>query len=190
MYRAVTGRLRSWSSACLAAALLALACKDDGTRSEEEISRRVDTTLALADKGTEEMPALLAALRDREPDVRAAAATAIEVLGPEARTAVPMLVWALRDREVAVRRAVARALAAIGPAALGGAQALIEALADGDPGVRAAAARGLGAIGPAARRAVVDERTAEGELGKLLQDPDPEVQQAACTALEALREEG
>jgi HEAT repeat protein len=57
---------------------------------------------------------LAAALFDTEPEVRAAAATALGRIGPEARSAVPGLEALSGDGNEAVRKAAEAALAAIG----------------------------------------------------------------------------
>jgi HEAT repeat protein len=56
------------------------------------------------------VPALIAALRDRDPGVRAEAALALLKIGPAAREAVPALTAAQKDRDARVRTFAARAL--------------------------------------------------------------------------------
>ena len=59
---------------------------------------------------TGDIPALILALEDEDPDVRAAAAEALWRKGPEAVEAVPALIRALEDEDPGVRSAAANAL--------------------------------------------------------------------------------
>ncbi len=83
---------------------------------------------ALARIGEAAIPDLVAALGDRDEDVRAEAARALAKMGPAAKAAVPALIVALGDRHEAVRRNAARALGQIGPAAEPAIPALIRAM--------------------------------------------------------------
>jgi HEAT repeat protein len=118
-------------------------------------------------------PLLLAALREGDAGLRAAAATALdEFVDVETRDA---LIFALADEDVAVRAAAATTLGAGGhPAA---AAALETAAADPDPRVRAAVARALGQLrrGADALRVLVREggRPAPDALEALAQLGDP-----------------
>jgi HEAT repeat protein len=98
------------------------------------------------------VPVLVAALDDRDPEVRSAAAWALGTLGPPGRSgalgaaaepAVPGLAGALRDEQEAVRTAAAGALGALGPLARSVAPVLFAALDDPRANVRAAAAQAL-----------------------------------------------
>ena len=73
------------------------------------------------------MPALAEALSDPDPDLRIAAAMALESMGPDAAPAIPALVKALKDREGIVRQRAVIALGNIGPAASDAIPALVEA---------------------------------------------------------------
>lgn len=115
---------------------------------------------------------LTAALRYRDPRIRAGAAEVLGDLGPRANRSVPALVHLLQDRDKAVRVRAARALGAVGaPSAV---PPLIAALNDFLPAVRAASAESLGRI-----------RAAEGiaALTQELADPEAEVRVKAAQAL-------
>jgi HEAT repeat protein len=105
-----------------------------------------------------------------------AAALALAVVGPEAKTAVPALGRALVSNEPANRWDFADALGAIGKASL---SVLTNALENKDPGIRAAAVLGLTRLGPAAGPAVPP-------LVQRLKDADPEVRSRAVRALSAI----
>ncbi len=121
------------------------------------------------------VPALVAALDDRDPEVRAAAAWALGALGGAAEPAVPGLAGSLRDEQEAVRTAAAQALGALGPRARSAAPALFAALDDPRAGVRAAAAQALARV----------ELTAESvsSLSKALGNPDAYVRAFAAWSL-------
>jgi HEAT repeat protein len=102
------------------------------------------------------VPALAAALADRNLNVRYWSASALRGLGPDARQAVPALVGALKtfpggSPELEgparyfpdVRSVAAEALGAIGPLAKAAVPALKEATADQNADVRAAVAEAL-----------------------------------------------
>jgi HEAT repeat protein len=61
------------------------------------------------------IPALIEALRDKEPDIRWSAAIGLGVYGEQARDAIPALQSAQKDRDGRVREAAGRALARIDP---------------------------------------------------------------------------
>ena len=93
-----------------------------------------------AEKAT---PALVAALRHADPDVRRAAARGLGRIGPPAIAALKL---ALADPDQEVRRSAVEALRWIGPAAKAAEPVLIEALRDTDDQIRRSAARALGKI--------------------------------------------
>jgi HEAT repeat protein len=153
-------------------------------------------------------PALVAALDDPDPHVRAVAVRSLGRLAPDVPGAVPALVGLFPDLgairavaefraagaeavprltellnhpDPAVRRNAARTLGRIGEAARPSAPALAARLTDDDPAVREYAAKALGGIGPSAAAAVP-------ELVKLLDDPEPQVRQGAVVALGDMRE--
>lgn len=135
--------------------------------------RDADTRLKVSGKSAADWASALA---DLDPDVRAAAASALGKLGSTAAFAVSSLAAALGDRDPRVRRAAAWALGDVGPGAAEAVPALIDALSDGDGRVRWRAVRALRAIGPAAALAVP-------ELSRALTDEDDRVRQWAATAL-------
>ncbi len=97
----------------------------------------------IASQAEEAAPALLAALRHADPDVRRAAARSLGQAGPRV---IPALKQALVDPDQQVRRGAVEALGWMGPAAKAAQPALIEALRDTDEQVRRSAARALGKI--------------------------------------------
>lgn len=109
-------------------------------------------------------PELVAALNDRDPEIRAASAWALGALGDAPAPTVPALAGALRDEQEAVRTAAAEALGSLGARSRSAASALFAALDDPRANVRAAAARALARL----------ELTAESipSLAKALGSPD------------------
>jgi HEAT repeat protein len=93
-------------------------------------------------------------LRAGNSDQRAQAATALGVMGPEARLAVPALATALRDETNTVRLQAALALFKIGPESRPAVPALAEALRDPEPAIRFEAALALHQLGSEAVEAV------------------------------------
>jgi HEAT repeats len=63
------------------------------------------------------LPALIAALQDREPNVRGWSAQAIGEIGPDAESAVPELITLLSNQDEGSRNSACIALRGIGPAA-------------------------------------------------------------------------
>jgi HEAT repeat protein len=118
---------------------------------------------------------LTRALDDPAPEVRAAAAAALEKAGDAARPAGAGLVTLLRDPDDNVRLRAADALVAVGPSP-GWLPELGRMLEQDPPPVRAAAARVVAAMGPAGKDAVAS-------LVAALQLPAVEVRMAACQAL-------
>ena len=60
---------------------------------------------------------MIAALKDKDEDVRREAAAALGCIGPEAKAAVPDLVELLKDQRKAVRKQALKALEEIDPKA-------------------------------------------------------------------------
>lgn len=85
------------------------------------------------------LPALLTALRDTDPGVRAWAAQGISDIGPAAATAVPRLRAMLQSPDAASRGSACSALGGIGLPARGALPGLRQALNDPSPEVRQAA---------------------------------------------------
>jgi HEAT repeat protein len=99
---------------------------------------------------------LIAALRDKQRNIRYAGAKALGEIGPEAAKAVPDLIDVFKAEDADLKISAADALGEIGPAAREAIPLLHAALKHNQPGVRMAAARGLGGIGAEARAAVPD----------------------------------
>ena len=85
------------------------------------------------------LPALLTALRDADPGVRAWAAQDISDIGATAATAVPHLRAMLHSPDPGSRGSACSALGGIGPAARGALPELRQALNDSSPEVRQSA---------------------------------------------------
>jgi len=122
------------------------------------------------------VPVLIAALKDKNPDIRWSAVNALGSIGAEANDAVPALIAALKDEDSDIRRSVVNALESIGAEAKAVVPALIAALKDKDPHVRTSAATVLGNIGAEAKEAVPT-------LIAALKDEDPYVRVRATFAL-------
>jgi HEAT repeat protein len=111
-----------------------------GTRSPEEVR---EVLARFGPASARVVPALAAALEDRDPATRAAAAELLGALGAPARESAPALIAALGDREAAVRATVASALGQAGAGVRAVVPALLKALKDPDPGVRGGAEQSL-----------------------------------------------
>lgn len=101
----------------------------DAMRAETDSRVRRELALLLArheELARAAVPGLVQALRDPQAATRAAAAEALTVAGPEAKSAAADLVPLLRDSEPAVRRAAVRALGRLEPV---GAAAVADTLA-------------------------------------------------------------
>jgi HEAT repeat protein len=94
-----------------------------------------------------EVAEALQALKDEDWQVRMAAATAIEGIGPRASLAIPSLIQTLEeDEREDVRQAAAVALGGVGLATKEAISALVRALDDRSDYVRWAAAKALDAF--------------------------------------------
>src|SRR5262245_52821179 len=140
----------------------------------------------------QDVEALVKGLEHPNAGIRAMSGRKLAEKGPSAVAAVPALSKALADQDLNVRFEAADALRAIGPGAAAAVPALVKALATfpgGTPELsgpvryyadaRWAAADALGAIGTGARGAVP-------ALTKTLSDPDPNVRNAAASALKRI----
>jgi HEAT repeat protein len=129
---------------------LSLMQNDDLRRAMREVSPLAFVTLADSLALHAHIPDVseaLQALRDSDWQVRTAAATVLEEIGPRAAVAVPDLVQTLeKDKREDVRRAAAEALGSIKPMAIEAISALSRALEDQSAYVRWAAAKALDAI--------------------------------------------
>jgi HEAT repeat protein len=125
----------------------------------------------------ETVPALIEALKDPIPSIRQCAAQALGNFGSFARPAVPELSQALQDSNTIVRLFVAAALVRLDPKQ-GEALALLlkEIRPDSPDEYRRCALGRLEWLGPAVAKEVPRVRA-------LLDDPDPEIRQAAAAAL-------
>ena len=125
---------------------------------------------------SEVVPALVAALRDDDPQVRRSATEALATLGTAATGAVGELASRLgEDGDPDVQVGAAETLGSLGRAAAAAAPTLAAALLKPRLRVKAAAARALGEIGPEAIGAVP-------ALAEALARPEPAVLAAALSA--------
>jgi len=92
------------------------------------------------------LPALVTALQDSDPGVRAWAAADIGDIGAAAAPAVPRLRAMLRSQDGGSRGSACRALGAIGPAARAALPDLRQALGDASPQVRQSARDAIASI--------------------------------------------
>lgn len=105
----------------------------------------------------EDVAGLIKNLRDKDPEVRRAAAKGLADAGAEAKPAVSALGDAVKkDKDMFVRRFAAQALGALGEDARDAIPALATALNDEKKEVAEASANALGKIGPSAVPALMD----------------------------------
>jgi HEAT repeat protein len=99
----------------------------------------------------------------------------IEVLGPEAKTAVPALIKSLARNPWGVQIDMLQSLAALGPEAKEAVPTVLTIVAGKEHHKRIVAMECLAAIGPGAKNALTD-------IEKLTTDPDPDIRLlATCT---------
>ena len=122
-----------------------------------------------------EVRELIAKLKDKDSDIRRAAAKELSEVGPEAKAAVPDLIRALRDKDLFVRRYSAEALGNVGPEAKTAIPALSAALNDEKKEVAEAAIDALGKFGHDSLAALT---SAHKDANK-----DPSVRRKAAVAL-------
>lgn len=141
--------------------------------------------LTLRNIGSKAVPDLIKALKHKNPQIRAYAASALGTIGKKeaALVIVPALTQALNDTqtlendELQVRLFAASALGAIGEKAASAVPSLVKLLTDQDPQMRVSAATALGFIGKTAVSAVPN-------LTKTLKtDPNSKVRSSATFAL-------
>ena len=94
------------------------------------------------------LPALIVALQDSEPNVRAWSAQAIGEIGPDAEVAVPELITLLSDPDVGSRNSACIALRGIGPPAKTALPMLRNSLSDPSQDVRRFAELAIKSIQP------------------------------------------
>jgi HEAT repeat protein len=156
------------------------------TEDDDQFRREAQMALsAIGPDAVAAVPVLIESLASDHKEVRGSACYALGKIGPAAAEAVPALESRLDELEDSGKVAFVWALLAIKPGdeALGAKAVplLVDALDAPDELVRMEAAGALGRIGEAAAQPNVI-----AELKKLLDDPAPEVQEAAAAALKAL----
>ena len=129
--------------------------------------------------GRPAIPALAKALKDSDANVRSSAAYVLGGIGAEAKTALPQLVPLLKDSDANVRSSAASALGTIGAEAKTAVPQLVSLLKDSDANVRSNAASALEGIGAEAKTVLL-------QLVPLLQDSDANVRSSAASALGSL----
>ena len=154
-------------------------------KEEKESNVRLTVLFALeepARKNPKLAPVIASGLRDRDKEVRIAAAAVLSRLGDNAREAVPALTAALQDKDADVRTTAAHVLAEVDPSKTATAvPVLVQALKSASANTRRSASFALGQIGPPAKTAVEQLAT----LAK--SDASAEVRQAAAAAVEKIR---
>ncbi|HYT61141.1 MAG TPA: HEAT repeat domain-containing protein [Haliangiales bacterium] len=155
----------------------------DLARRESQIPRvRIAAAQVLGDLGPaarNAAPALVEALRDRDPTLRRNAAFALGKIGAKPALAVPALAGVLSDRNEEVRMYAAIALKKFGPQAARAVPGLVAALSDSNWQVRERAALALGATGNNQADVVL-------ALEGALQDEHRYVRSSAATALASM----
>jgi HEAT repeat protein len=135
------------------------------------------TTTSWVGANTLDAPSVLAALKDRDPQIRIRAAYSVRNLGARATEAVPSLLEMLHEKDISSQRAAVTALGDIGPNAKESIPDLTEAL-KGDRALRQLAISAIAKIGPEAK-------SATPALIALFNDSDEnvrlEVAKALCT---------
>jgi HEAT repeat protein len=126
--------------------------------------------------GKPAVPALIEALKDKDPWIRGGAIGALLSIGPSAEAAVPALIRVLAEDSDPLRRAAALALGQIGPGAQEAVPELVKAMRGGKLLLSQYAAVALGKIGPGAKAAVPALREA-------LKGSDPSLAADAAGAL-------
>lgn len=145
----IIGKLRALGPPCLPSLVAVLSDPEVPMRRNAEL---VLVQLAGGYDGKPKMdirpaiPALIAATKDSDPDVRAWAAHALAETGPAAAPAIPALLILLQDAHEGPRNTSCIALGNIGPAARSALPALHQALSDPSPDVRKFAQRAIGQI--------------------------------------------
>jgi alpha-L-fucosidase len=127
--------------------------------------------------------ALTDALRDPSPKIRWSAAYVLGPMGRKARSAVPALLNALSDKETGVRVWALHALGEIHPGQSDVVTAVVRALRDPEPDVRRMALSVVIRLGPAATGA-------SQVLADVLQDADAGIRSMACMAYRELSTDG
>lgn len=128
--------------------------------------------------GKEVVPELIDALLDEDPEVRAAAAFGLGMIGPEAKTAVPALINGLSDEDIEARSWAAIALGYIGPDSKEAVPELLKALRNDDPSLSGGASVALERIGLNPEQAIT--------IIDMLKDEDSTVRMVSAQALKGI----
>src|SRR5262249_47399824 len=149
----------------------------------DDDKRRIATTLVgdVAQRVVDLVAELTALLEDKEPEIRAAAASALGKLGPAAKGSYPALLHVARnDPDANVRQTAQLAADRVGAPGRGDVVMLSQQLKDPRPSYRAAVAQTILMAGPGASEA-------RNALREALDDHDPRVRVFAAQALWGIR---
>lgn len=109
-----------WSYGALAVPAASPAIKDEelvarliDLLDENDAMIRQNIAVALANLGSQAVPALIETLDSPRPERRAGAATALGQVRPPAKSAIPALIRVMKDKEPSVRREASYALSRI-----------------------------------------------------------------------------
>jgi vesicle coat complex subunit len=136
--------------------------------------QRISAIESLVGLGKPVVPALVRALKDKNPSVRSSAAIALGKMGVQATSAVPSLSHALQDENLEVRRSAAIAMGKLGRPAL--VPYLVVKLQSPDASVRYSATHALSRFG-------ADAKPAIPQLTKAIQDNNHAVRFGAVNAV-------
>jgi HEAT repeat protein len=157
---------------------------DDALTRPEARGRAALLITYLGPKAKATVPALGAALVDKDADVRRELLFALAAMGPDAAPAAPAIIKSLDDSNASNQAVAAYALGKIGPAAKAGLPRLQEELTSADPLVRVASAFALVHVAPN------NEPLARSAVPVLVQGLASPVAAARRGAAEALGEVG
>ncbi len=143
------------------------------------------------------MPRLMELLKDKNGNIRLAAAEVLEYLGPVAKSALPIVIGLLNDPEEGIKSQAIAVLIAFGPEAKPAIPALIQKLKDEDITIQQEALEALGGLGKFASSAVPElipllksknSRTQESAL-KSIASIGPDAKQALPALIDLLKQE-
>jgi HEAT repeat protein len=139
---------------------------------DKEADRKLIANI-IGSAGDKAIPLMLPALKDPHPLVRHEAAGVLARIGPPA---LPALENALKGKDMAMRLGAAQTLQRIGPKARPAVPALLEAFKDENIELRLTAMYALQSIGPGASSAI-------GLLSDALKDDDKRIRETICWTL-------
>ena len=144
---------------------------------------------ALQRIGPKAVPALIATLKDKKRDIRAAAVRALASMDPPPDEALPNLIKVLEDEDSMVKTAAAGALERFGPKAMEAMPQLLKIAEGKDTAARATAIRTIGAIGGDARTLSILVRLMKDSEGAVARNAASSLRQLAPKALPGMKAE-